>query len=115
MYKREFENLLRTIPPRAILLYGENSYLINSYIQHYINITDATKSLMRQYYDEYSFDSAKSYLSQSSLFGGTNLLLIKRDKKIPKKELDILIELINKNSNNYLIFYYQNEVNQVSC
>jgi DNA polymerase-3 subunit delta len=107
MYKREFENLLRTIPPRAILLYGENSYLINSYIQHYINITDATKSLMRQYYDEYSFDSAKSYLSQSSLFGGTNLLLIKRDKKIPKKELDILIELINKNSSNYLIFYYQ--------
>jgi len=107
MYTREFENLLRTTPPRALLLYGDNSYLINSYIQHYINITDASDSLMRQYYDEYSFDSAKSYLSQSSLFGGTNLLIIKRDKKIPKKELDILIELVNKNSDNYLIFYYQ--------
>jgi len=107
MYTREFENLLRTIPPRALLLYGENSYLINSYIQHYINITDATDSLMRHYYNEYSFDSAKSYLSQSSLFGGTNLLLIKRDKKIPKKELDILIELVNKSSDNYLLFYYQ--------
>jgi len=107
MYKQEFENLLRTNPPRAILLYGENSYLINSYIQHYINITDATDSLMRQYFDEYNFDSAKSYLSQSSLFGGTNLLIIKRDKKIPKKELDTLIELVNKSSDNYLLFYYQ--------
>jgi len=107
MYTREFENLLRTIPPRALLLYGDNSYLINSYIQHYINITDASDSLMRQYYDEYSFDSAKSYLSQSSLFGGTNLLIIKRDKKIPKKELDTLITLVNKKSDNYLIFYYQ--------
>jgi len=107
MYTREFENLLRTRPPRALLLYGENSYLINSYIQHYINITDASNSLMRQYYDEYNFDSAKEYLSQSSLFGGTNLLIIKRDKKIPKKELDILIALVNKNSDNYLIFYYQ--------
>jgi len=107
MYTREFENLLRTRPPRALLLYGENSYLINSYIQHYINITDASNSLMRQYYDEYNFDSAKNYLSQSSLFGGTNLLIIKRDKKIPKKELDTLIALVNKNSDNYLIFYYQ--------
>ncbi|HHH51467.1 MAG TPA: hypothetical protein ENK76_03755 [Campylobacterales bacterium] len=107
MYTREFENLLRTNPPRALLLYGDNSYLINSYIQHYINITDASSSLMRQYYDEYNFNSAKSYLSQISLFGGTNLLIIKRDKKIPKKELDILIELVNKNSDNYLIFYYQ--------
>jgi len=107
MYIREFENLIKTTLPRALLLYGENSYIINSYIQHYINITDAYDSLMRQYYDEYSFDRAKNYLSQSSLFGGTNLLIIKRDKKIPKKELDILIRLVNKNSNNYLIFYYQ--------
>ncbi len=107
MYKQEFENLLRTNPPRAVLFYGENSYLINSYIQHYINITDATDSLMRQYFDEYNFDSAKSYLSQSSLFGGTNLLIIKRDKKIPKKELDTLIELVNRSGDNYLLFYYQ--------
>ncbi|MCK4440528.1 MAG: hypothetical protein KAU90_00885, partial [Sulfurovaceae bacterium] len=107
MYTKEFENLIRTKPPRALLIYGENSYLINSYIQHYINITNTTESLMSQYYDEYNFNSAKSYLSQSSLFGGTNLLIIKRDKKIPKKELDILIELVNKSNDNYLIFYYQ--------
>ncbi|CAA6813246.1 MAG: Unknown protein, partial [uncultured Sulfurovum sp.] len=26
MYQREFENLLRTTPPRAMLFFGENDY-----------------------------------------------------------------------------------------
>ncbi len=107
MYQREFENLLRHTPPRAMLFYGENTYLISSYIQHYINITNAADSLLNLYFDEYSFERAKAYLSQSSLFGGTNLLIVKRDKKIPKKELDILIELVNKNTDNYFLFEYQ--------
>jgi len=107
MYQKEFENLLRNTPPKAMLFYGENSYLISSYIQHYINITSAADSLLNLYFDEYSFDRAKAYLSQSSLFGGTNLLIVKRDKKIPKKELDILIELVNKNSDNFFLFEYQ--------
>ena len=107
MYQRDFENLLRTTPPRAMLFYGENAYLITSYLQHYINITNATDSLLTLYFDEYSFERAKAYLSQSSLFGGTNLLIVKRDKKIPKKELDLLIELVNKNPDNYFLFEYQ--------
>ena len=107
MYQREFENLLRTTPPRAMLFYGENSYLIANYLQHYINITHSAESLLTLYFDEYSFERAKAYLSQSSLFGGTNLLIIKREKKIPKKELDILIELVGKNSENFLLFHYQ--------
>jgi DNA polymerase-3 subunit delta len=106
MYQSEFENLLRTNPPKALLLYGENSYIIDVYIQHYINITDASDSLRREYFDEYNFETAKTYLSQISLFGGTNLLIIKRDKKIPKRELDTLIELVNKHSSNYLLFQY---------
>jgi len=107
MYQKEFENLLRTTPPRAILLYGENPYLIASYLQHYINITDARESMMTQYYEEYHFESAKNYLSQSSLFGGVNLLIIKSSKKIPKKELDKLIELVQKSPDNYLLLEYQ--------
>ena len=107
MYQREFENLLRGTPPRALLCYGENEYLISSYIQHYINITGAKESLLTQYFDEYDFGIAKNYLSQTSLFGGVNLLIIKRDKKIPKKELDSLIELVKKSPDNYLLFEYQ--------
>jgi len=107
MYQREFENLLRRTPPRAMLFYGENPYLISAYIQHYINITHASDSLLTLYFDEYSFEQAKAYLSQSSLFGGTNLLIIKRDKKIPKRELDKLILLVTKSPDNFLLFEYQ--------
>ncbi len=106
MYQREFENLLRTTPPRAMLFFGENEYLIANYLQHYINITKASDSMLSLYHEEYAFDQAKAYLSQSSLFGGTNLLIIKREKKIPKKELDVLVELVGKKSENFLLFHY---------
>ena len=106
MYQREFENLLRTTPPRAMLFFGENEYQIANYLQHYINITNASDSMLSLYHDEYSFSQAKAYLSQTSLFGGTNLLIIKREKKIPKKELDILVDLVGKNSANFLLFHY---------
>lgn len=115
MYQQDFENLLRTTPPRAMLFYGENPYLITSYLQHYINITHAADSLMTLYFDEYSFETAKAYLAQSSLFGGTNLLIIKRDKKIPKKELEILIELVSKNNDNYLLFEYQGKASDAKA
>jgi DNA polymerase-3 subunit delta len=111
MYQREFENLLRKTPPRAMLFFGENQYLISSYLQYYINITKASDSLLSLYFDEYSFERAKTYLSQSSLFGGTNLLIIKRDKKIPKKELDKLIELVAKSPDNFFLFAYQGKAN----
>ncbi len=107
MYQREFEKLLRNAPPRAMLFFGENEYQISNYLQHYINITHASESLLSLYHDEYAFERAKAYLSQSSLFGGTNLLIVKREKKIPKKELDALVELVGKNSNNFFLFHYQ--------
>ena len=107
MYQREFENLLRNTPPRAMLFFGENEYQISNYLQHYINITHASESMLSLYHDEYTFERAKAYLSQSSLFGGTNLLIVKREKKIPKKELDILVELVGKNTENFFLFHYQ--------
>ncbi len=107
MYRREFEQLIKKNLPRAVMLYGENSYLISLYIEYYIKKTQSSDTLRKYYFDEYDFSSSKSYLSQISLFGSTNLLIIKRDKKIPKRELDTLIELVSKSSDNYLIFYFQ--------
>ena len=107
MYQREFEKLLRTNPPRAMLFFGENEYQIGNYIQYYINFTNSAESMLSLYYDDYSFDRAKAYLSQSSLFGGINLLIVKSDKKIPKRELDILVELVGKSSTNFFLFHYQ--------
>ncbi len=107
MYQREFDQRLRQELPHAILLYGENDYMLDYYTELYKSKLDARESLLALYHDEYSFEQAKNYLSQSSLFGGINFLLIRHEKKIPKKELDILIELTKKNSDNYLLYIFE--------
>ena len=106
MYQREFDQKLKQTLPKAVLLYGENDYLIDHYIDLYIKKTEAKESMLSLYHDEWNFEQAKNFLSQTSLFGGTNLVVIKHDKKIPKKELDILIELANKSEDNYLLYGY---------
>lgn len=106
MYQKEFNQRLQNALPKAVLLYGENDYLIDYYIDYYIKKLDAKDSMLSLYHDEWDFEQAKAFLSQSSLFGGTNLVVTKRDKKIPKKELDILVELANKNEDNYFIYGY---------
>jgi DNA polymerase-3 subunit delta len=90
-----------------VLLYGANEYLIDYYIDLYKSELDAKESMLTLYFDEWDFTLAKTYLSQTSLFGGTNLLIVKNDKKIPKKELDRLIELVQKSSDNYFLFEYK--------
>ncbi len=106
MYQREFDQRLKQAFPKAILLYGENDYLIDYYIDIYIKQTDAKESMLSLYHDEWNLEQARNFLSQTSLFGGTNLLIVKHEKKIPKKELDILIALANKNADNYFIYGY---------
>jgi DNA polymerase-3 subunit delta len=107
MYQREFDQRLRQGLPKAVLLYGENEYMLDYYANMYKSKLDASESLLALYHDEYSFDQAKGYLSQSSLFGGTNFLLIRSEKKVPKKELETLIELTQKNSDNHLLYLYE--------
>jgi len=106
MYQREFDQRLNQALPKAVLLFGDNEYMIDHYIDLYKKKLDAGEETLALYFDEWNFDQAKSYLSQTSLFGGTNLLIVKHDKKIPKKELDTLIELANKNSDNYFLYGY---------
>jgi DNA polymerase III subunit delta len=104
MYQRDFERLLQQRLPQAVLLYGENHYLIDHYINHYIQDLQAKESLLGLYFDEWDFDRARAYLAESSLFGGANLLVVRHEKKLPKKELDTLIELTVKNPDNHFIF-----------
>ena len=106
MYQKEFNQRLQNSLPKAVLLYGENDYLIDYYIDYYIKKLDAKESMLSLYHDEWNFEQAKAFLSQSSLFGGTNLVVTKRDKKIPKKELDLLVELANKSKENYFLYGY---------
>jgi len=106
MYQREFDQRLRQTFPKAVLFYGLDNYMIDHYIGMYKTQLDAKESMLTLYYDEWSFEQAKNYLSQTSLFGGTNLLIVKGEKKIPKKELDQLIVLANKNADNYFLYHF---------
>ena len=106
MYQREFDQRLKQALPKAVLFYGLDDYMIDHNIEHYKMHLDAKESMLTLYYDEWNFEQAKNYLSQSSLFGGTNLLIVKGENKIPKKELDQLIILTNKNTDNYFLYHF---------
>uniref|UniRef100_UPI0026113112 DNA polymerase III subunit delta n=1 Tax=Hydrogenimonas sp. TaxID=2231112 RepID=UPI0026113112 len=107
MYKREFDQLLASgTLPKSLMLYGDNDYYIDTTAETFIEKTGARESMLKLYFDEYDFQTAKNYLGQSSLFGDLNLLYIKSDRKIPKKELTQLIDLAYRNENDFFIFAY---------
>lgn len=105
MYKAELDKHIQNSSiSNSFVFFGESSFLIDSYTKKLSNIEDA--SALTFYYDEYDFKSAKAHLSQASLFGGVNVLIIKSEKKVPKKELDDLIDLCEKNQDNLFIYAY---------
>ena len=108
MYKREFDNLLKGKNiPKALLIYGECDFQNNFYATNVINIyKDEDDEVLVLYYDEFDFTLAKNHLNQSSLFGGKNILHVKSDKVIPKKELDVLIALCKKSDNSFFLYQY---------
>ncbi len=111
MYKNVLENLLRSNKlPKSMLLYGECNFQNNHFAQRIVQSwsePDDEKLLL--HYDEYNFTTAKNHLSQSSLFGGQNIVILKNDKAVPKKELDVLVALCEKSSNSFLLFQYFGE------
>ncbi len=105
MYRKELDNLIRSGQKvRALMLYGDSHFLIDHYLKYFSNIPDA--NVLTLYHDEYDFQSAKAHISQGSLFGDQNLLIIKNEKKVPKKELDVLLELVKKNPDNTFLYAY---------
>lgn len=105
MYKNEFDkNFSNGKVFNAYLFWGQSDYLCDSYALkvalHLANGEDITKV----YFDEYSFNSCYDTLIQSSLFSSTNILLIKIAKKLPKKEVDKLIDACRLNDNSKVIF-----------
>ena len=107
MYKRDFDRLLeQNKVPKSIMLYGDNDYYIDEALGRIVEMTGAKETMLKLYFDEYDFQAAKNYLGQSSLFGDLNLLLVKSDKKIPKKEISHLIELAARNDNSYFLYAY---------
>ena len=64
--------------PNAVMLFGESHFLIDRYIKRIADVPDA--NVLSFYHDEYDFESAKTHLSQGSLFGGRNVLIVKNEK-----------------------------------
>ncbi len=105
MYKNELDKHIQNKRvSNSFVFFGESSFLIDMYTKMLTNIEDA--NILSYYYDEYDFNSAKSHLSQGSLFGDRNILIIKSEKKIPKKELDVFLMLCDKNPDNIFVYAY---------
>ncbi len=107
MYKQALDKLIQNKTlPKSILLYGECLHFRTLYLEKIASIYGSKEEQLRYYFDEYDFKSAKNFITQSSLFGGKNILIIKTDKNIPKKELEALIIGCQKNENSFFIFEY---------
>lgn len=105
MYQSEFDkHLQKNSISNSFVFFGESFFLIDRYTKLLSNIEDASTLNYNQ--DEYDFNSAKAHLSQASLFGGRNVLIIKTQKKVPKKELEALIQYCEKNQENLFIYAY---------
>jgi DNA polymerase-3 subunit delta len=105
MYKNELDNHIKNHSvSNNFVFFGESSFLIDMYTKMLTSIEES--SVLSFYYDEYDFNSAKAHLSQGSLFGDRNVLIIKSEKKVNKKDLDILINLCEKNLDNIFVYAY---------
>jgi DNA polymerase-3 subunit delta len=105
MYKNEFDNLLRQNKKfNAYMFYGQSNFLIEDYTSKVAYSLGTPNEIEKLYFDDYNFNYSKDKLLQSSLFASTNILIIKLDKKLGKKEVVSLIEACNINADSKVIF-----------
>ena len=104
MYKNEFDNYLKQNKRfKTYMFYGQSTFLVEQYSLSIARMFGQDDEIEKLYFEEYDFKYAKDKLLQSSLFSSNNILFIKIDKKIPKKELDVLIEACNANPDSTLV------------
>ena len=111
MYKNEFDkNFSSGKTFNGYMFYGASDYLVDSYSLKVALQLANGEDIIKVYFDEYDFNSCYDTLTQSSLFSSTNILLIKIAKKLPKKEVDKLIDACRLNDNSKVIFACIGEV-----
>jgi len=105
MYKNEFDkNFDNHKTYSAYMFYGVSDYLVENYsLKVALSLANAD-SITKVYFDDYDFENCYDSLTQNSLFSSTNILLIKISKKLPKKDIDKLIEACNINTHSKVIF-----------
>jgi DNA polymerase-3 subunit delta len=109
MYKNHLDTAIRNQTlPKSLLLYGEE-YFLDYYAKMILPLWGDKDNVLSFYFDEYSYESAKNFIAQPSLFGDVNILYIRSDKRVPKKELDILVGLCQKNPTSYLLYQFSGD------
>lgn len=105
MYRNEFDNHLRQNKKfNAYMFYGQSTFLVEHYASKVARIHGQSDEIEKLYFDDYDFKYAKDKLLQSSLFASNNILLVKLEKKRPKKEIEELIDACNVNPDSTIIF-----------
>ncbi len=106
MYRNEFDRQLQNNKIySAYMFYGQSTYLCEYYAKMVCeSLAENREDIERIYFDDYDFKYLKDKLLQSSLFASSNIVLVKLDKKLPKKEVDELIKACNTNTDSKVIF-----------
>lgn len=69
---------------------------------------------MKLFFEEYNFTRASDFLSAGSLFSEKKLLEIKTSKKIPTKDLKVLVDLCKNNADNFFLLELYDESSKQS-
>jgi DNA polymerase-3 subunit delta len=111
MYKKEFDKYFDSNKIfNAYIFYGANDFLVEEYSVKVANKLASGDDITKVYFEDYTFDYCYDFLTQSSLFSASNILLIKTTKKIPKKEVDKLIDACRVNASSSVVFCCMGEV-----
>lgn len=104
MYKAEFDTLLKQNKTfSSYMFYGESTFLVDLYTKQIALKFAPLEDIQKLYFEEFNVNKAKDILLQSSLFCDTNILVLKLDKPLTKKESLELIDAVNTNSASRLI------------
>jgi DNA polymerase-3 subunit delta len=99
MYKAEFDTLLKQNKTfNAYMFFGESTFLVDFYTKMIAQSFAQTEDIQKLYFEDFNLNKAKDILLQSSLFCDSNVLVIKTEKALTKKESGEIIEAVNTNS-----------------
>ena len=99
MYKAEFDTLLKQNKIfNAYMFFGESTFLVDFYTKMIAQSFAQVEDIQKLYFEDFNIAKAKDILLQSSLFCDSNVLVIKTEKALNKKESGEIIEAVNTNS-----------------
>ncbi|EED1947040.1 DNA polymerase III subunit delta [Campylobacter jejuni] len=114
MYRKELQTLLsKDSMPNFFFLYGADNFQSELYAE-FIKEKYKPDETLKLFFEEYNFTHASDFLSTGSLFSEKKLLEIKTSKKIPIKDLKILVELCKNNADNFFLLEFYDESSKQS-